>query len=620
MIAYFSLQPQKDLINNLCSVTSYKEDVASDSSDYISRDSFFFSPGSNRVDISNFKTINEKGNEVIGGCWGNITNLQLLCQNLDKKNIKTEHTTNPAKLLWHYYRTYGINGLKRVNGLFSAFFIDFNSNSCCLISDRYGFSPLYYYALRNSILFSDKVHDIVKSGLLDCKSNYQSWVSFLYLDSILGDETFFEGIVRIAPATVITLSDHGLKKEAYWNPMDLTATCSKTKELPEEVLQLFKKSMEKLANNVDAPYVFLSGGLDSRLIAAELFNRGYEFPTYTSRKYFPSYEDKIVIEKLRNKLPVRNTFVEQEIKSVYRFELEAARRVDFHSWELAWYHNFMQILSPYLSGTHFDGLVGDVLLQKTFITKEKLNLLAQGDYKGLASSITKERGLGKFGKCLDTIVHIPGLKPKDFELRYHYLLKKIEEELRKYEGHPNQIKLFYMRNRERRSIAAYSTELLANHTPAVYPFLENEFFEFVMSIPEIIKFKTQLQKQMLEIGYPHIKNIPSTDGMSLHEKRETWLNLRSYQQSIYTYIRTAESYKFHRTVFPLLGRLFFKAIKYLDQSGILGPIIEYGMKGQEIRKTYTFPMLTTYYFCKPLIHYFEWHKLYFPDGHSDEIS
>src|SRR5262249_27988272 len=157
--------------------------------------------------------------------------------------------------------------------------------------------------------------------------------------------------------------------------------------------------------------------------------------------------------------------------------------------------------------------VGDVLVQKTFVSPKKMALLRQRRYRDLAYLIASERGLGKLRKGLRHLLGKSWFAEGDFTRRWDALIDTVAEELRRDEGHPCQLKLFYMRHRERRAIAGYSTELLARFTRAVYPFLENDFFELVMSIPEELKAELPLEEDMVGRAAPELRTIPSASAL-----------------------------------------------------------------------------------------------------------
>jgi hypothetical protein len=79
-------------------------------------------------------------------------------------------------------------------------------------------------------------------------------------------------------------------------------------------------------------------------------------------------------------------------------------------------------------------------------------------------------------------------------------------ELRKYRRDGNRIGLFILMNRTRRAIGPSIWKLILQKAESFCPFLDNEFYDFMMSIPP--KYKASLRRDIVHRAYPSLRAIP----------------------------------------------------------------------------------------------------------------
>lgn len=150
----------------------------------------------------------------------------------------------------------------------------FGSNeTCCMIaSDRFGSVPVYYYQTPTRSIFSTNlaaVFEYVESPLSVDRA--AMWESVL-LDMPLAPRTLFQEIRQITPGTMIVLdfADWTTSKTNYYN---FSFPFAPTQSIEQSIDYFINVLLTTLREMPYEPLLLpLSGGVDSRLLAAALCN------------------------------------------------------------------------------------------------------------------------------------------------------------------------------------------------------------------------------------------------------------------------------------------------------------------------------------------------------------
>ena len=193
--------------------------------------------------------------------------------------LKKEHLQNEifksdtdTEVIMKLYQQKGLACLELLNGDFSIAILDENKNKLFLIRDRSGVKPLYYSYKNEELVFGSEIKAILKGGIKAelASENLQNYFVFKYSP---GNETLFKGINRLQPAHYLSynLCDSSIEIKRYWDPNKSTKYANLSfGEAQKEIKSLLKDATEKRLL-ADVPVgTFLSGGLDSSIIASFL--------------------------------------------------------------------------------------------------------------------------------------------------------------------------------------------------------------------------------------------------------------------------------------------------------------------------------------------------------------
>lgn len=154
--------------------------------------------------------------------------------------------------------------------------------SVSVATDRYGRVPVYILENGGDIWISTSLKWLAATAGKWFELNEESIGELLTFKFVLGDRTILDGVKRVLPGTIQTLSADGTwKRERYWTPVPPSNRRRLDTEL-ETLSRLFADGVRRCVDGVDNIAVTLSGGLDSRAILAATLKAGSTVSTLTT--------------------------------------------------------------------------------------------------------------------------------------------------------------------------------------------------------------------------------------------------------------------------------------------------------------------------------------------------
>lgn len=195
---------------------------------------------------------------------GEIYNYSIIRKELLAKG-HTFFSNSDTEVILKGYQEWGSSILTKLNGMFSFAILDTKRNHLFAARDRLGIKPFYYSQQSNSLIFSSEIKSLLSSGLIEKSLDYQAFITpTRYQISPL---TGFKNIYKLPPGCALKFDNGNLTIKHYWN-IEPTETGTDKNQAIETLDYLLNDSVG-LQMVSDVPVgVFLSGGLDSSLIAA----------------------------------------------------------------------------------------------------------------------------------------------------------------------------------------------------------------------------------------------------------------------------------------------------------------------------------------------------------------
>ena len=194
---------------------------------------------------------------------------------------KTDHSD--TEVILHAFEQWGIDCLNKFRGMFAIALWDTKSRELWLIRDRIGIKPLYYSIHHGRLTFASEIKALLQDP--DQKRSVHEEALYHYLSFLTtpAPQTLFDGVKKLPAGTWLRVNADGEVREfRYWDVLDHTTSLVGVSEdeIAERILTELRTAV-KLRKVSDVPVgIFLSGGIDSSTNAA-LFSEGEGGPVKT---------------------------------------------------------------------------------------------------------------------------------------------------------------------------------------------------------------------------------------------------------------------------------------------------------------------------------------------------
>jgi len=223
--------------------------------------------GHTRLSIIDLSTGNQPMCNEDGTVWivynGEIYNFPELRAQLVARGHKFKSTTD-TEVIIHLYEEFGAESVAQFRGMFAFALWDERKQSLLLARDRVGVKPLYYTDTGKALLFGSEIKSLLADPSVERRINPHAIDRFLTYYYLPGNETLFEGILKLEPGHYLTAIDGRIMKRQYW---DLQFPTNPPKRSFDDAVHELRSLLRCTVNDhmiSDVPVgVLLSGGVDS---------------------------------------------------------------------------------------------------------------------------------------------------------------------------------------------------------------------------------------------------------------------------------------------------------------------------------------------------------------------
>jgi asparagine synthase (glutamine-hydrolysing) len=209
---------------------------------------------------------------------GELYNFKQLRKDLRRDGFDFVTETDTEVLLAMYIR-YGADMLDRLNGIFAFAIWDTHTQALFFARDRLGVKPLYYSNSDGVLAFASEVKALLPI-IGHPRMNTAALSEYLTFLWVPDPTTLFEGVMKLAPGHCATYDREGLTISQWWDMRfapengNEEGWASATREAVQSAVRRQMVSDVPLGS-------FLSGGLDSSAIVAEMAAAAGSVSTYT---------------------------------------------------------------------------------------------------------------------------------------------------------------------------------------------------------------------------------------------------------------------------------------------------------------------------------------------------
>lgn len=166
------------------------------------------------------------------------------------------------------YLDKGVDAVAELDGMFALCIRDHRTGTLLLARDRAGEKPLFYAHAGHELVFASEVQCVLEHPAVSRELDPIAIAEYLRLGYVPEPRTMFAAIRRI-PAGSYALFHDGVEQIVpYWKPEQFKTEQRSTKDAVAETRRLVEAAVTKQVMS-DVPVgVFVSGGLDSSILAA----------------------------------------------------------------------------------------------------------------------------------------------------------------------------------------------------------------------------------------------------------------------------------------------------------------------------------------------------------------
>lgn len=253
---------------------------------------------------------------------GEIYNSKDIRKNLESKGYSFKSINSDTETVLISYIEWGENMCQKFDGMFAITVIDIKRNIIICSRDVFGEKPLYYYIDSKKIIIGSEIRVFRK--FLDLTISEKQLMRYFVLSHIPAPNTIYNNVYKIQNSSYIKINliDNSFKKNIYYDFSNNINNYNNTKFSLSEFDHILKNTVKSRTVSDVKIGNFLSGGIDSTLLAIYLNESNVETTSYTvgiEGKSFDESEKAKDISRFLN-IENKNFLLNKNNFSVYRDE------------------------------------------------------------------------------------------------------------------------------------------------------------------------------------------------------------------------------------------------------------------------------------------------------------
>jgi asparagine synthase (glutamine-hydrolysing) len=180
-------------------------------------------------------------------------------------------TSSDTEVIVHLYEELGDDVVDALRGMFAFALWDTRRQRLLIARDRVGIKPLYYWEHAGGLAFASELRSLLAMREFTPRVSAQAVAQYLTFGYVPETHCIFEGVRKLPPGHRLTWDPSGaLQIGRYWSPLRDERTDLGDAEAVGTLRTLLRESVE-LHLESDVPLgAFLSGGIDSSAVVAQM--------------------------------------------------------------------------------------------------------------------------------------------------------------------------------------------------------------------------------------------------------------------------------------------------------------------------------------------------------------
>ncbi len=209
-------------------------------------------------------------------------------------------TKSDTEVIIHGYEEWGEEVFKKIDGMFAIAIWDYKQSKLLLARDRLGKKPLYWTIQNDTLWFASELKSFINAEIIKKEIDNESVYQYFKLDYIPTPKTIFRNVYKLEPATYISYKNNILTKNKFWQPEKINLENLSEEEIINKVKKEIDTAVKKRLQS-DVPLgLFLSGGLDSTIVAESASRQKSDLQAFTLGFEESSYDETENAKEIAN--------------------------------------------------------------------------------------------------------------------------------------------------------------------------------------------------------------------------------------------------------------------------------------------------------------------------------
>lgn len=436
----------------------------------------------------------------------------------EKKRLESKghvfRVNNDAEFCLHLYEDRGESFVDNLEGSFILVIYDIKKGRIIVANDQHGLRPLYFTKNDDRYIFSSEVKAILKDETFKKEIDHEAVADFFAFGRILGQKTFFKEIKAVPPGSMMIWFQGKLSERKYWDFKfgENTNSAFGHNSYVDNLVNLFRKAAQKRTRGKCRLGIFLSGGLDSRTVAAAVKNEVQKLSTFTYG--IKGGDEANIAQTVAKNIGAEHHFVELRRDFLAEYAEKAIYYTDgmllcAHIWWMNLLPKVREDVDVIFHGTSLDILLG------TYLSR-----VAGGSSIESVSRIFLEREVSKANSEVFLGLLFSGqnnlisskMAPLFYSENYYqrvkdYPFRSFKQSFERNGGIDpvSCTDYFFLESLARLHL---SLVMVRNYVEDRFLGFDKDFFDFALTIPTKLRFGYRLYYQFLTRLAPDVARLP----------------------------------------------------------------------------------------------------------------
>jgi len=277
-------------------------------------------------DLSTF--INQK-NIAFGVCNSNNVNSGQFYENddwavsfngrLTNKNeliklndfLINDSNTSEARIIAYLFDKYLNETVEILQGIFAYAVWDKKREQLYICTDRHGYEFIYYFQDNNRFVFASEIKPILKYLNRRIGADIDGICDIYNFNTVFNNRTPYKNIKLLPHAAACQVFKDTLTINQYWDyPIDLDYLKNSYDKILDDAKNTIQSAVQSALNGFDNLGIMLSGGLDSRLLAAVAAQHSTNMKAFTFQFGESIDKDCNIAEQIAKNLGLEFQFIQ----------------------------------------------------------------------------------------------------------------------------------------------------------------------------------------------------------------------------------------------------------------------------------------------------------------------